>query len=137
MPTSPQSTEIILYSNNNYKLGERVRESFQKINMHITYCNILRLLVKKLENKRNNVVFIDKHYKKHAHFISEIANAGLQVIDGTRFVFIDDDMQYYASYVDNERVFCIPETNLEVALYIPAVFSTPPAAPVNFPFVSF
>ena len=117
MSVNPHSTEIILFSNNNYKLGERVRESFQKINMYITYCNTLKLLVKKLEKKRNYIVFIDKYYKKHAHFVSEIAGAGLEVIDGTRFVFIDDDMKHYAEHIDNERVFCIPETNLEVALY--------------------
>jgi len=111
------TTELILFSNNNYKLGERVRECCQKLNIHITYCNTLKLIVNKIESRKNTIIFIDKYYRKYAKFIKELVSSGFSFIESNRLVFIDEDMSFYADIVDNDKLFCIPETNLEVALY--------------------
>jgi len=112
-----RNTDIILFSNNNLVLGERLREYFRKINVDVIYCNTLKLLVSKIKNRRNNIIFIDKIFKIYAKFLKEIINSDIELLDRTRFVFIDDDFKYYLNYVDNEMLFSIPESNLESAIY--------------------
>lgn len=112
-----RNTDIILYSNNNLILGERLRDYFRKINVDIIYCNSIRMLVSKLKIRRNVIIFIDKTYKKYAKILKEILLSDIELLYRARFVFIDDDFKYYLDYVDNEVLFSIPEKNLESAIY--------------------
>ena len=102
-----RNTDIILFSNNNLVLGERLREYFRKINVDVIYCNTLKLLVSKIKNRRNNIIFIDKIFKIYAKFLKEIINSDIELLDRTRFVFIDDDFKYYLNYVDNDLLYSL------------------------------
>lgn len=110
-------TDIILFSNNNLALGERLRDYFRKINIDVMYCNTIRLLVSKIRSGRHTIILLDKAFKKYANIIKELLAADIDLLANVRFIFIDNDFGYYINNIDNEKYFCIPETNLESAIY--------------------
>lgn len=48
--------------------------------------------------------------------LSEILMSDLKFLNCARFVFIDDDFEFYADYVNNKNIFCIPLTNFNLAM---------------------
>ena len=111
------NSNIIFFSKNNYVLGERIRRSLRRFNSDVTYCNDLKSLILKIIHNKNNIVLIDKEYKKYANFVSQLVVTTLSIVSNARFVYLDNDLEFYAELINNERLFVIPESNLETALF--------------------
>ena len=108
--------DLIFYSKNNLALGEKLREILRAINRDLVYSNSLIKLIDRIQVEKQVIVFIDKRYKQYIKMISEIISSSLDVLEFVRLVFIDDDLAYYADYIDNQKLFCIPSTNLRTAI---------------------
>ena len=109
---------IVFYSKNNYALGEKLRDTLKKMDdTTVKYCNDLKDLTFMIENQSNNLIFLDKSYKKYANFVKQLLMTNLKIIENVRFVFVDDELEFYVNMINNERLFIIPESNLESALY--------------------
>ena len=111
-----EKSNIIFYSRNNFALGERMREYLKLLNKNVIYCNNLQQVINMIENEKYLIIFIDKMYRVYAKMLSIIIKSEFANLDGVRLVFIDDDLSYYVDYVDNNKMFCIPTTNLKIAI---------------------
>lgn len=111
-----KTSNLIFYSRNNVALGEKIRECLKNINRNIIYCNDLKHIVNMIGNGDHLIIFIDKMYRSYVKILSVLIKSGQQNLDCVRLVFIDDELSYYADFVDNDKLFCIPTINLKVAL---------------------
>jgi len=111
-----ENSNIIFYSRNNFALGEKVRDCLKILNKNVVYCNNLQQVIDMIENERYLIIFIDKMYRVYVKMLSIIIKSRLANFDGVRLVFLDDDLSYYVDYVDNNKIFCIPTTNLKIAI---------------------
>ena len=126
---------FMFYSNRNFVLGSRLRGFFRKLGIELSYCGDVGELVINLQNYPNTVLFLSNQQSTYASLLSRILNSDLYLTRDCRFVFIDDDLQHYAPYVNNINFFCIPETNLEIALYntiAKCELQTPPKDDLDF-----
>ena len=108
--------DITFFSKDNYVLASRIRKCLRKINYDISYCNNIIDLVSRMMVNKNCLIILDNKYRTFGGFLSQILQTNLEVIENARFVFIDDELLNYSEYVNNNNIFCIPETNLETAL---------------------
>lgn len=108
---------FMFYSHNNFVLGSRLREFFRKLGIELSYCGDVEELVVNLQNYPNTVLFFGGEQSGYASFLSRVLHSDLYLTRDCKFVFVDDNLDLYAPYVNNVNFFSIPETNLEIALY--------------------
>lgn len=105
------------FSSKNLAIGSKLRESFRKLGLEISYCSTIQELVDSLSVNPNKLLFFAKEHAGYAKFLSQVLNSNLGATRYCRVAFVDDDFQTYAPYVNNLNFFCIPTTNMEPALY--------------------
>ncbi len=108
---------FIFYSSKNLFVGSRLRDSFRKIGIELSYVSTVADLINWFSTKPNTVVFFSKEHGSYARFLSKVLKSDLSLTRYCRVVFVDDDLAHYAPYVNNTNFFCLPECNLEAVLY--------------------
>ncbi len=109
--------KFIFYSKNNFNVGSKLRTYFKNLGMELNYCGCLGDLVNTLSSKPNCVLFFDKDHIGYASFISRLLDSNLDLTKRCKVVYVDDNLQQYAEYVNNRNFYSIPETNMEPALF--------------------